>query len=470
MLKKVLIPIFVAVFGLGAGNILGAQGSLSILHTNQMQGRFQQMMKVGALKELIEKEGKSAVLLDAGNAFSSHESAFKHPDGTVSPTVDMMSRAGYDAWVLGENEVSYDLDFLSQALRNAEFSVLGANLHRPRNGRSLFQVQPYAIVQSGGVRVGILGLSGGGQQVDSGDPVLAAKYFVPLMKKQADVIVLLTHVDSSVDSLLAMEVPDVDLIFGDYEPSDANSSQEVNGVTLVQAGTLGQSVSRVDILVSEQGVTVQNTQLIPLDIPVGSIDAMTVALSAWTLPIDGEYVSVTAALGTSAGGFGASIGQAGAMGYLVADLMRTASGADVALVSALSLDSELPEGPIRVQDLYRVYGPDHHLVVIEMRGEDLHKLMENGLDDLGAFFYPSGLQVVYDLTKLRGQRLVSLMDGQRRPINLRKTFKVAVEHGVAQFSQNRKMANLGQIRNLLAKHIREASVIHGRLDDRLQER
>ncbi|MGA1198396.1 MAG: bifunctional metallophosphatase/5'-nucleotidase, partial [Candidatus Latescibacterota bacterium] len=432
MFKKVLMVLVVMTLA-GGGRVWAADGMLTILHTSQLQGRFQQIMKVGALKEQIQKETGAVVLFDAGNSFSSQEMIFEHPEGKVSPTVDMMTRAGYDAWVLGQAETQIDLDFLSQALRNAQFSVLGANLHRPQNGRLLFQVQPYAVIQAGRFRVGVLGLGQGGKGVQAGDAVLAAKYYVPLIKQQADVVVLLTHLGFPADSTLAEQVADVDLIVGNYSETAEGRSAQVNGVTIRQAGPWGQSAGRIDLRIGQDGVTVQRSQLIPLDIPMGSIDAMTVALSAWTLPILGEPMSVTAALGTSAGGFGASIGQAGAMGYLVSDLMRASVQADIALVSATSLDSELPEGAVRVQDVYRIYAPDHRVVVVEMRGEELSHLMEEGLDDLRAFFYPSGLQVVYDLTKLRGQRLVSLMDGARHPLNLRKKFKVAVESDVVPF-------------------------------------
>lgn len=469
MYKKVLVILTVMAI-VGGGQVWAAEGILTILHTNQLNGRFQQIMKVGALKEQIQKETGAVLLLDAGNAFSPQEMIFAHPEGKVSPTVDLMTRAGYDAWVLGQSETSVDLDFLSQALRNAGFSVLGANLHRPQNGRSLFQVQPYAVIQAGGFRVGVLGLGQGNKGIQAGDAVLAAKYYVPFLKQQANVVVLLTHLGFEADSMLAMNVEGVDLIVGNYSDAQSNRSGQVNGVAIRQAGPWGQSAGRIDLRINQQGVTVQRSQLIPLDIPMGSIDAMTVALSAWTLPVQGEHMSVTAALGTSAGGFGASIGQAGAMGYLVADLMRSAAGADIALVSATSLDSELPEGPVRVQDIYRIYAPDHQLVVVEMRGEELSLLMEKGLDDLSAFFYPSGLQVVYDLTKLRGQRLVSLMDAERRPLNLRKKFKVAVESGVMPFMQTEKIGQGAKIRDIFTRHIREAGVISGRLDDRMQER
>ncbi|MDA0710372.1 MAG: 5'-nucleotidase C-terminal domain-containing protein, partial [bacterium] len=341
---------------------------------------------------------------------------------------------------------------------------------RPSTGRSLLYSQPYSVVQAGVFRVGILGLGDRHEGIWAGDAVLAAKYYLPIIKSQADVVVLVTSLGFEADSVLAASVPGIDLIVGRFLPDSGSKTTHVNGVSIRHAGAMGQSVGRVDLVIGKSGVTVRSAQLIPLDIPVGSIDAMTVALSSWALPVAGNALSVTATLGNCLGGFGASSGQAGAMGYLIADLMRTDSGADFALLSALSLDSEMPEGPIRVADLYRVYAPNHRLAVVEMTGEDLNRLMEDGLDDLTAFFYPSGLKITYDLTRIKGERLVSLADATGRVLGGKKKFKVAIESESAQFSNKVKPSGSIKIRDLLAGHIRSSGAIEGKIDERLQER
>ena len=450
-------------WSLGAGSIWGAEGRLTILHTGDLAGQFQQIMKVGALKQHIQHAVGRVVLLDAGNALSPYERVFEHPERKMSPTVDLMNRAGYDAWMLGQADLSLPQADLTDVLREAAFPVLGANLHRPQTGRMLFQVQPYAIIQTGGIRVGVLGLGGGGVEV--GDPVLAAQYYVPLMRTQAHVVVLLTHLPPEQDSRLAEMVPGIDLIVATTSSPEGREAHPI-----YQAGPGGHSAGRIDLdLTSEGGVQVRNATRVPLDVPVGPVDAMGGALSAWMVPIAGESRSVTSVLGRSSGGFGASVGLAGAMGYLVADLMRAATGADVALVSAMSLDTELPEGSISVQDVFRIYGPEHQVVVVQLTGEELRAIMETGLDDLAAFFYPSGLEVFFDLSQSRGHRLSALTLSGREPINLRKTFRVAVENGVGRFQEAARGKSGPKVRDLLALHILQAGAIQGVIDNRLRE-
>ena len=113
MFLKVMKFVTVLSFVCWGCHVWAAQGRLTILHTDNLNGRFQLMMKVGALKNQIQHKTGAIVLLDAGNAYSTREMAFEHTEGRVSPTVDMMSRAGYDAWVLGANETQTDPNFLN---------------------------------------------------------------------------------------------------------------------------------------------------------------------------------------------------------------------------------------------------------------------------------------------------------------------------------------------------------------------
>lgn len=447
--------------------VFGAEGNLTILHTNGLHGRFGQMIKAAALKKQIQEEVGQVVLIDAGNVLSPQEGEFVHAGNKASPTIDMMNQAGYNAWVLGESALNVPQKTLTDFLRSARFPVLGANIHQPQSGRLLFQVQPFTIGRAGGLRVGILGLTQGGNGVVAGDPLRAAQYFVPLLRREVDLVVLLTHQAYDIDSTLAVEVPGIDVIVGMQSEGASVGRRVVNGVPIRQAGPPGEFVGRIDLEVSPAGVTLKNAQLLPLDVSVGRTGDLQSALGEWMLPVGDESLSVTAVLGTSAGGFGASVGQAGALGYLVADLMRTEANADVALVSALSLDPELPEGPIRVMDLYRIYSPTHTVEIVSLKGEDLRSLMELGLDDLSSFFYPSGLSVVYDLTQVKGKRLVSLGTVDKRPLNLQKTFRVAVESGLTRFGNGTPTGLV--VRNLLADHIKKAGVIRGKLDDRLRE-
>ncbi len=471
---QILFAIGICVFSIV--QIEAEERTLTILHSNDFEGRFEQMLKVAPVFKRVQQEVGRVLLLDAGNALAPSEDAFVHPNKGGALTVALLNRAGYHAWTLGQRAFDRPVDRLTGYLRRAEFSVLGANLHRSETGRYLFQVQPYTVVRTGGLWVGVLGLGAGGRGVMVADPVAAARYFVPLLRRSSDVVVLLTHLGFEADSTLAASVPGIDVIVGRRSSGSLESHREVNGVLIGQADRGGASLGRIDVTVSEKGVTGARSGLIPLE-GVGDPAA---ALEGWTAEVDGEAMPVAAVLGTASGGFGTASGMGSAMGHLIADLMRSSAKADMAFVAGTHVDPELAEGSIRVLDLYRVYAWSHRLVVLSLEGRQVHAFLGGGLETPGAFFYPSGLEVVYDLSRPEGERLASIRVGDG-PLDPGKVYRVAVEDRIA--GDGRAGKGLGDllspedrvdtgvlVRDLLGRHIKTAGAIRGVAEERVRQR
>jgi 5'-nucleotidase len=455
-------------------------GTLAILHTDGFRGRFEQMLKVGPILEAARMEVGRVVLLDGGNALAPSEGSFVHPEGGASLTVTLLNRAGYNGWVPGQQAFGLSQDRLTGYLRGARFPVLGANLHRADTGRPPLQVQPYSMVWTGGLRVGVLGLGPAGSGLAAGDPIGAAQYYVPILRESADIVVLLCHLGAQVDSALAVSVPGVDLIIDGRPDNGRAGIRRVNGVPISGGDRTGTTLGRIDLVLAGGRVSDVSGRRVPLDATPLSPETIERALVGWTAAVDGEAVPVWAPLGTCAGGFAPDRRPASAMDYLVADLMRAASGADVAFVAAANLNPELREGPIRVLDLFRVYPWSHRVVVLSIKGERIRDLLEGSLSTPGTSYHPSGLVVVTDPSRAKGERVVSVTFGGER-LESGQVYRVAVEEAVAAASGTTKgLADALDVRvrrdtgilvrDLLARHIRSAGVIRGTMDGRVQSR
>ena len=82
-IRKIVASIVLIVL---TGSIaFGAEGNLTILHTNGLNGRFEQMIKAAALKKQIQEEVGRVVLVDAGNVLSPREVDFVHSGNKPSP-------------------------------------------------------------------------------------------------------------------------------------------------------------------------------------------------------------------------------------------------------------------------------------------------------------------------------------------------------------------------------------------------
>jgi 5'-nucleotidase/UDP-sugar diphosphatase len=152
------------------------------------------------------------VLLDTGDALVGGGKLGDLTQGEA--IVAGMNLMGYDAMALGPRELSLGPDVLKQRMQQAEFPMLSANV--VMSGTEILVAQPYAVLNIGGHRLGILGLTrlpevtGGLFRVlDAQD--MAARY-LPELASRADIVVVLTNLPYTTGLELAAAVPGIDLL------------------------------------------------------------------------------------------------------------------------------------------------------------------------------------------------------------------------------------------------------------------
>lgn len=123
--------------------------------------------------------------------------------------------------------------------------------------------------------------------------------------------------------------------------------------------------------------------------------------------------------------------QEAAIGDIIADAMRAANGADIAITNGggIRADKEYPAGAtLTRKDILTELPFGNVTVVTEITGQAVWDALENGFsqyeEGAGRFPQVSGLKVVADLTKPVGQRVVSVMVGDK-PLDPKATYKVA---------------------------------------------
>lgn len=162
----------------------------------------------------------------------------------------------------------------------------------------------------------------------------------------------------------------------------------------------------------------------------------------------GKYVDAAAALiarpvgrisGPAAKPAGESA-EGGVLGNLIADSMLAGArdaGARIAFTNPFGIRAPLdpaPDGSVTFGKIYAVQPFNNTLVTIAMTGAQVRAVIEEGLDDKGAFqvLAPSaGLQFAFDPRRPSGDRLVSLtLDGQ--PLDPAATYRVTVVNFLAE--------------------------------------
>ena len=122
------------------------------------------------------------------------------------------------------------------------------------------------------------------------------------------------------------------------------------------------------------------------------------------------------------------------LGDLVADLMRSAAGAEAALINGGSLRVSIHRGPIKAKDIYAALPFDNYVVAIRMTGQQLRESLEHGVSGLaekaGRFPQVSGLTFTYSPRAPAGSRVREVtIDG--RPLDPKGKYVVATNDFLA---------------------------------------
>jgi 2',3'-cyclic-nucleotide 2'-phosphodiesterase (5'-nucleotidase family) len=210
----------------------------------------------------LRKESSDPVLLiDAGDIFN------RGPWQALSQgklEVQAYNKMGYDLCCVGNNDLKGLPGIESQALLiklmgESKFPWLCANLTVGDSGQAVEGVRPYVVKKISGVNVGFLGLtsgrSNGYPQIKGwtvGDPLEAAKRWVPIARKECDILILVTHSGYAFDRQLVGGVPGIDAVIGGDSHTFLAKPMNVKApdgreVPIVQGGAYGIVLGRITL-------------------------------------------------------------------------------------------------------------------------------------------------------------------------------------------------------------------------------
>ena len=192
-----------------------------ILSVNDMHaeiGRFPQLVSIAdSLRRLYPE----MLVLSAGDNRTGNPASDMHAEPS-RPLVELMNRVGFDYSAVGNHEFDGGIDNFRNVVNSSNNRYLCANIHIP--DLMHLHVEPFAVTERGGVRIGILGLTQTNEE--TGRPDAAPRLFRDVSFSKAtdaamkyawidsvcDVFILLTHLGVDEDRQLAGRLPCIDLI------------------------------------------------------------------------------------------------------------------------------------------------------------------------------------------------------------------------------------------------------------------
>jgi hypothetical protein len=165
---------------------------------------------------------------------------------------------GYDVVNVGEKDLMMGPKFLCDVSQKAEYPFISANLVDKKTEKTIFK--PYVSREIEGIKIGIFGLlddifNASLQEKEPGltilEPLLTSKTVTKSLKKDCDLIIVLSQLGESKDRKLAKENPQIDLILGGGGESKRAVRDRVNEVPIYRLEPRGGYLGRIDYTLAD---------------------------------------------------------------------------------------------------------------------------------------------------------------------------------------------------------------------------
>lgn len=411
-----------------AVELYAASGTVRILHVNDFHG-FANPLRSGRCTETLGGVARLAtviqqhrdvpgLLLAAGDMVQGDSWANLFQGRS---SVELMNLLQFDAMTLGNHEFDFGREQLGRLIALARFPVLAANLS------GMPEVAARASFVRNGIRIAVIGLVTDDTPKSShprntvglgfARPLETARRQIAQVASDADLIVLLTHIGHDQDLELARDLCGREsvvalpvLIAGGHSHTRVAQPVRIGNCTVAQAWEHAKVLGVVDYTFTENGRHTVAGRLVEAGENAGTGLPEVAAL------VDRYNREADAVLGKTVGAVAVDLVQQGVrqretnLGNLVADLVRSTTGAQVAIINGGSLRTGLAAGPVTARQVYGVLPFDNYLVAVRMSGRQLLETLEHGVSAVehgeGRFPQVSGISFSYRPDRPAGSRLV----------------------------------------------------------------
>lgn len=508
MSRRLLIALLLLLV-VAAGAFAGYQApqpqgavTISIIHTNDMHGYIEpetvtvgrQSYEKGGMANLVgwidqwrAQNAKGTLVLDAGDIW---QGTFVSNQSQGQIMIDIMNIAGYAAAAPGNHDFDMGADVLQARVAQARFPFLAANIVEETSGKIPSWLKPYTILPAGGLRIGVIGLGYPGTPAIVKPSSIKGLRFLPAapavrsyldtVRKQSDIVVVLSHLGIFDDGALAAEVPGIDVIVGGHTHTVQTKPKKVGDTIIVQAGSHAKHIGKLDLTYDRVKSAITSYTQANEVIPVVST---TVKPNRTVADLANKKAAKAASvlnrpLGETLLDLDNCYSGECPLGNLVADAMRAANQAgakppDVAMHNNSGLRARLPKGPISYGALYKTLPFDNVMTALDLTGEQILLILEKTVSGRPGNMVVSGMTYSFDQNRPSNRRILHVTIGGQA-LEPKKTYRVqTIDYlatggdGQETFKQGKNPVYGDPLIDVVAAYIQKNSPVNPKVEGRI---
>jgi len=463
----------------------------TIVHTNDVHGHVDVEAYVKGYVDALKAAGKDVVVVSAGDAFAGTVFA-AHSEGIDVAVV--MNMAGYDMFVVGNHEMMMKPEALAAVAKTAEFPFLGCNVS-DKVRESVPEIKNYIIKEIGSTKIAFIGIAA--ILGTTGEYTISAvnKAIADAKAEGATVFIGVSHLgttdpDETIRTTYIIDYcPGLDAVIDAHCHTEYANGRLYNGVMIGETGEYGNNIGVMEFYLKNGKVVDIEARLIKIKgneaasgiTPDKEIQDYIAGVNA-ELEYLNEVALTTPVLLQGEREYVRS--RETNFGNLVADAMLWKSGADLAFFTGPYIRASLQPGDITRKELNAALYADVDLCLVDLTGEEFLQTLEFGLTDYPAlnngFPHVAGVRVLFDLSRDKGERIVSAVLADGTELDPGKTyscvvrleiidFLAAVTFAVEKLVEGEDYTKLGTtICSALVEYIASGAEIPAEIDGRMQ--
>jgi len=393
------------------------------------------------IRTALDRERASAsgavFTLDGGDTFQgSAVAAWTLGEAVVAS----LNALGIDAGVPGNWEPIYGPQQFLKLMSEVDYKVICYNFHNKATGNRLFA--PSVTLEKNGVRVVFVGVTDPTTTTRQSPAQVAGldstrmsglREFVQDLKRKEkpDLMVLVDHTGLAPSVQLAEDIPEFDIVLSGHTHERVYKPIRVGKTIVVEPGSMGSFLGRLDLTVTDGVVSDFNYQLVGIDEKEFAENK-----TVQSLVENAERPFATrlrAVIGSSKTTLMRYDVLETTMDDLVDDAVREAAHTDIAFTNGFRFSPPLAPGPLTEADLWNMLPFDAKIKSGSVTGAQLHAYLENEMELVyaqnpfklsgGWGIRPSGMNVLFTAGAPRGSRIKDVkIQGQE--IDAGKTYTI----------------------------------------------
>ncbi|EYF07364.1 bifunctional metallophosphatase/5'-nucleotidase [Chondromyces apiculatus] len=324
---------------------------------------------------------EKTLVLSGGDSFSGS------PISTLfqgEPMAEAMGSMGYVATAFGNKDLDFGREQFAKNREAAKVTYLGANVEVQNPEWKNLEMKPFQIVERGGAKIGIIGLSSPGTKARAMADRFYGLEFKPIEETLASVVPATWKAGADAVVVIAHECPDKlkpllekhadwKISFVGGANCDKTFDDRAAGATLLAPDKRLSQYARAELTIDlskPQKERVTGVEAKAVDVVDGPAEPKLAELvGTWKKKLDGV-------LGEEIGHTEKGVDGVTASKMIVTRAWREQLKVDVALINKKGVEA-LPAGPISKASVYTMMPFDNSVLLLDVKGADLQTALEN---------------------------------------------------------------------------------------------